>query len=160
MIGRTGRVKILLAFIVLIMLGSCSGNLIYTDVAVMPQSVWNLYNKAEFGFPVSDTTCRTNISFTVRTGSMYPFRNIFLFVTTYAPDGNSITDTLEYAIADEKGSWLGKGAGDIHELKLPYRQNVYFPEKGTYRFTIQHGMRVEDLRGVYDFGLRIEKHKQ
>jgi gliding motility-associated lipoprotein GldH len=29
--------------------------------------------------------------------------------------------------------------------------------KGSYEFKIQHGMRVENLKGVYDFGLRIEK---
>jgi gliding motility-associated lipoprotein GldH len=42
-------------------------------------------------------------------------------------------------------------------LKLPYKSNVFFPLKGTYRFSIRHGMRVEDLNGVYDFGLRIER---
>jgi hypothetical protein len=29
--------------------------------------------------------------------------------------------------------------------------------KGTYEFSIQHGMRIENLKGVYDIGLRIEK---
>ena len=53
-----------------------------------------------------------------------PFRNIYLFVTTTSPDGKSITDTLQYNLADEKGKWYGKGFGDIHELKLPYKSNV------------------------------------
>ena len=84
--------------------------------------------------PVSDTINSTNIFFTIRTGSEYPFRNIFLFVTTTSPDGKIVTDTLEYDLADEKGNWYGKGFGDIHELKLPYRSNVFFPMKGTYQF--------------------------
>ena len=92
-----------------------------------------------------------------RTGSAYPFRNIYFFVTAVTPDGKAITDTLQYYLADEKGNWYGKGFGDIHALNLPYKSNVYFPLKGTYLFKIQHGMRIEDLKGVYDIGLRVEK---
>lgn len=157
MTGKTGRVNSLLAALLMLGLFSCNGNLMYTDVAEMPDSEWNLFNNPEFSFPVSDTTKSTNIFFTIRTGSQYPYRNIFLFVTTKAPDGKSITDTLEYEIADEKGNWLGKGFGDIAELKLPYRQNVFFPMKGTYQVIIRHGMRTENLKGVYDIGFSVEK---
>jgi gliding motility-associated lipoprotein GldH len=157
MTGRTSKINSLMAALMMLALYSCNSNLIYNDVAEMPDSAWNLFNNPDFSFPVSDTTKNTNIFFTIRTGAQYPFRNIFLFVTTTAPDGKSITDTLEYEIADEKGNWLGKGFGDIHELKLPYRQNVYFPVKGTYHLIIRHGMRAEDLKGVYDIGLTVEK---
>jgi gliding motility-associated lipoprotein GldH len=123
----------------------------------MPGKKWELMNISSFRVPVDDTLNSNNVIFTIRTGTSYPFRNIYLFVRTKSPDGKFITDTLEYYLADEKGKWLGKGFGDIHELNLPYKSNVYFPFKGTYQFDIQHGMRVEDLNGVYDFGLKIEK---
>jgi gliding motility-associated lipoprotein GldH len=123
----------------------------------MPGRTWKLLDIQAFKIPVTDTLNSNNVFFTIRTGSSYPFRNIYLFVTTTSPDGKSITDTLQYNLADEKGKWYGKGFGDIHELNLPYKTNVYFPLKGSYQFKIQHGMRVEDLKGVYDFGLRIEK---
>lgn len=106
---------------------------------------------------ITDTLTSNDVIFTIRNGSSYPFRNIFLFVSTTSPGGKKITDTLQYNLADEKGKWYGKGFGDIHELNLPYKTNVYFPLKGTYEFKIQHGMRIEKLKGVYDFGLRIEK---
>ena len=63
----------------------------------------------------------------------------------------------KFFLADEKGNWYGKGFGEIHELDLPYRQNVFFPLKGTYIISIRHGMRAENLKGVYDIGLRVEK---
>ena len=157
MTGKTGRIKYLLAAVMLLALFSCNGNLIYTDVADMPGASWNLFNTPDFSFNVADTTKSTNIFFTIRTGSQYPYRNLFLFVTTIAPDGKSITDTLEYNIADEKGNWLGKGFGEIHELRLPYRKNVYFPVKGTYHFAVRHGMRTDDLKGVYDIGVTVER---
>jgi gliding motility-associated lipoprotein GldH len=118
---------------------------------------WKLADVAVFNIPVKDTVNSNNIFFTLRTGSSYPFRNIYLFVTTTSPDRKRLTDTLQYELADEKGNWYGKGFGDIHELKLPYKSNVFFPLSGTYRISIQHGMRIENLKGVYDIGLRVEK---
>jgi gliding motility-associated lipoprotein GldH len=158
MIRKTSKLKSFLLIVLLAVLVSCNSDLIYTDVATMPDIKWNLFDNPDFRFPVTDTTKSTNVFFTIRTGSQYPYRNIFLFVTTISPDGKSITDTLEYEIADEKGKWHGKGFGDIHELKLPYKKNVFFPMKGTYHFKIQHGMRIGDLKGVYDVGLRVEKY--
>lgn len=156
--GTDNRRKILITFFILI-LASCGRNILFTDSSAMPEKTWQISNIPEFSYVVSDTVSKTNVSFTIRTGSDFPFRNIFLFVTAMSPDGKSITDTLEYELADEKGNWYGKGSGDVHELNLPYRSNVFFPLKGTYIFKIQHGMRTGDLKGVYDLGLRIEKIK-
>ena len=158
MTGKAGRINLFPAIMIMLALISCNSNLIYTDVSEMPDSEWNLYNVPDFAFQVTDTTKSTDIFFSLRTGSQYPYRNIFLFVTTKAPDGKSITDTLEYDIADEKGNWLGKGFGDINEIRLPYKQNVYFPMKGTYHILIRHGMRTGNLKGVYDIGLSVEKY--
>jgi gliding motility-associated lipoprotein GldH len=141
----------------LIMLLSCNSNIVYTDFTVMPEKTWRLMNIPVFKIPVTDSLTSNNIFFTIRTASSYPFRNIYLFITTISPNGKSITDTLQYNLADEKGKRYGRGLGDILELNLPYKSNVYFPLKGIYQFKIQHGMRTEDLKGVYDFGLRVEK---
>jgi gliding motility-associated lipoprotein GldH len=138
-------------------LSSCNRNSVFTDSRAMPEKTWNLQDVPSFKIPITDTLNSNNVYFTIRTGSSYPFRNIYLFVTTTSPDGKSITDTLQYNLADEKGKWYGKGFGDIHELNLPYKSNVFFPVKGSYQFKIQHGMRTENLKGVYDLGIRIDK---
>jgi gliding motility-associated lipoprotein GldH len=157
MIKGINRAVQLLILILLFLIEACSSNILYTDSVDMPGKTWRLSNIPEFTFTVTDTINVTNVIFTIRTGSDYPFRNIYLFVTTTSPDDKRITDTLQYDLADEKGNWYGKGFGDIHELDLAYKTNVFFPLKGTYKFKIQHGMRIGDLKGVYDFGLRIEK---
>jgi len=157
MITGTNKALLLLILAPLLMLQSCSSNTLYSDSVVIPGKTWKLTNVPEFTCPVTDTINAINVVFTIRTGSDYPFRNIYLFVTTISPDGRTISDTLEYDLADEKGNWYGKGIGDIHELDLPYRTNVYFPAKGSYKFKIRHGMRLGDLKGVYDLGVRIEK---
>ena len=125
----------------------------------MPDKEWTLENVALFTPEITDTISTNNVFFIIRTGSSYPFRNIYLFLSTTAPTGKTITDTLQYMLADDKGKWYGKGIGDIHELILPFKSSVYFPSKGIYSFKIRHGMRSEMLQGVYDLGLKIEKTK-
>jgi gliding motility-associated lipoprotein GldH len=153
-INRFSFISILTFLFILL---SCNSKVVYTNSQAMAEETWKLMDIPAFKVPITDTFNSNNVFFTIRNGSSYPFRNIYLFVTTISPDGKKITDTLQYNLADEKGKWYGKGFGDIHELNLPYKSNVYFPLKGTYEFKIQHGMRVENLKGVYDFGLRIEK---
>lgn len=147
------KALIILSFL----LSSCGKNVVFTDSSNMPDKKWEIKNVPVFNVPVYDTLSGNNIYFTIRTGVSYPYRNIYLFVKTTAPDGKSITDTLQYYLADEKGNWYGKGFGDIHELKLPYKTNVFFPRKGTYVISVQHGMRILELKGVYDLGIRVEK---
>ena len=160
MIKGINRSSVSLILILSILLLSCNSNVVYTDSQAMADETWKLMDIPDFKVPVSDTLNSNNVIFTIRNGSSYPFRNIYLFVTTTSPDGKQLTDTLQYNLSDEKGNWYGKGFGDIHELNLPYKSNVYFPRKGIYEFKIQHGMRVENLKGVYDFGLRIEKYRK
>lgn len=151
--NKTGAVLILL---LLLVAASCGKDTLFTGSSAMPGNIWRVAGIASFRFSVDDTLSNNDILFTLRTGSAYPFRNIYLFVTTTAPDGKIMTDTLEYNLADEKGNRYGNGFGDVRELVLPYRTNVFFPVSGTYTVDIQHGMRMEDLRGVYDIGLRVE----
>jgi len=157
MIKGINRFSFVSILIFLLLLLSCNSNVVYTNSQAMADETWKLMDIASFKVPITDTLHSNNVFFTIRNGSSYPFRNIYLFVSTTSPDGKKITDTLQYNLADEKGKWYGRGFGDIHELNLPYKSNVFFPLKGTYVFKIQHGMRIENLNGVYDFGLRIEK---
>jgi gliding motility-associated lipoprotein GldH len=144
----------------LLLTAGCNKDVLYTDSISIPSEIWSLDNIPEFRTDISDTASMCNIYLTFRTGTSYPYRNIWLFVNTVSPSGKSITDTLQYMLADEKGKWFGKGFGDIHELDLPFRSGVFFREKGRYTFRIRHGMRKENLNGVYDLGLRINKIKK
>ncbi len=160
MIKRISSSWLSIMFLILLTGTGCSNNVTFTDSVAFRDETWKLDNVVEFKPEIADSSTIHNIFFTIRTGSAYPYRNIWLFVNTISPSGKSITDTLQYMLADEKGKWTGRGFGDIKELNLPFRAGVYFPEKGTYHFSIRHGMRIGDLKGVYDLGLRIEKAKR
>ena len=139
------------------LVASCGRDVIYTDSSEMDNNVWNLSNMVVFEYENADTEQKTDVDFLIRTTPNYPYINIYLFVSSFSPEGKSITDTLEYILADEKGNWYGKGTGNIRSLSLPFRQNVFFSEKGTYTFRVSHGMRDVDLKGVADISIRITK---
>lgn len=147
----------------LILLGisaGCGRNTLFTGTRLMNDEQWSMYDPATFHCTVNDTINAYDVSFSVRTSTDYPYRNLYLFVVTSFPSGTSLTDTVQYAVANEKGEWLGRGAGDIREITLHYKNNVYFPEKGEYYFRVIQGMRDPVLKGVYDFGMKINKRKK
>ncbi|HVN59201.1 MAG TPA: gliding motility lipoprotein GldH [Bacteroidales bacterium] len=160
MTSGTGKITVAGIFLTMLLTWGCRKDVIFTDTYPLHSETWKIDDIAEFSPEISDTATIDNIFFTIRTGSAYQFRNIWLFVNTVSPSGKRITDTLQYMLADEKGKPFGRGFGDVRELNLPFRTGVYFPEKGRYKFIIRHGMRTEDLRGIYDLGIRIEKARK
>ncbi|MEE4115076.1 MAG: gliding motility lipoprotein GldH [Marinilabiliaceae bacterium] len=135
---------------------SCSDNSISFNEEI-PGGEWSRYNIPRFEAGISDTLNTYDILISLRNSYNYPYRNIFLFVKTVSPRGYSIKDTLEYQLADESGKWYGRGLGDIHNISLPYKSNVLFPDTGTYIFSIEQGMRQDKLEGIIDVGMIIRK---
>lgn len=138
---------------------SCLRGTYYADTVKMDDEAWSMYDPGNFTCAIDDTATVYDITLSVRTSTDYPYRNLYLFVVTVFPSGTSVTDTIRGMVADEKGNWLGRGAGDLREVTIPYKSNVYFPENGEYHFRIIHGMRDTLLRGVYDIGMRITPNK-
>lgn len=134
---------------------SCDRNTIFSENYRIDDRQWSMYNPARYTCSIGDTVSTFNIDLSVRTSTDYPYRNIYLFIVTTFPSGTTVTDTLQAMITDEKGRWLGRGAGDLRELTIPYKSNVFFPEEGEYHFTVLHGMRDTLLKGVYDMGITI-----
>ena len=103
----------------------------------------------------------------VRNDENYKFSNLFLITTMRFPDGKIIKDTLEYAMAEPDGEWLGSGFTSVKESKLWYKEGVNFPHPGAYQFSLEHAMRkngnlegVEQLEGITDIGIKIEKNNE
>ncbi|MBA2610466.1 MAG: gliding motility lipoprotein GldH [Bacteroidetes bacterium] len=142
------------------LLSSCNNNLVYSKYQKFNENEWYAKDKAVFDIEITDTVTLNNISLMVRHADAYPYRNLFVFVTTKYPDGKTLTDTMEVILADEKGKWQGSGAGDIFDFKIPIKKNVRFPLAGKYQFSFEHGMRVDPLPLIMDFGFEIEKSKK
>jgi gliding motility-associated lipoprotein GldH len=73
------------------------------------------------------------------------------------PDGHIARDTIELTLADYDGRWLGSGMGSVKFSRFLLQKDVRFKQKGNYLFTLEQAMRVNELNGIRDIGLRIEK---
>jgi gliding motility-associated lipoprotein GldH len=148
---------LLLTVAAAILLGSCDPDRIYEKNIRIPDGIWYRDNIVAFELTIEDTISTHNLYVNIRNTNLYPLSNLYLFITTTAPSGHSIRDTVEVILADEKGKWLGSGLGDIWDLQQLYKQNVRFAQRGAYRFEYEQAMRTEKLPFILDVGLRVEK---
>ena len=106
---------------------------------------------------MEDTTGLFDFYLTLRHNSKYKYSNIYFFVSTTFPDGQFSRDTVEFILADRRGKWYGKGIGSIKDLKILLKKGVSFPIPGNYVFEFEQAMREENLEGITDIGILIEK---
>lgn len=142
---------------------ACDSNRIYDEYKSVP-NVWNKDSIINFKINPPDSLNRYNLFVNLRNTNEYKYNNLFLIVQMVFPHGKTITDTLEYKMADPTGKLLGTGFTDIKENKLWYKEKIIFNEAGEYKVNIQHAMRengkvngVVDLEGITDIGFRIER---
>jgi len=143
--------------LILLLFPSCDPQRVYEENQAIPAEGWRKDNPLYFSLNVNDTTSVHNIYVNIRNSGKYENRNLYLFITTTAPAGQSVTDTLECFLADERGKWYGSGLGDLYFVQIPYKMAVVFPYSGLYRFEIVQAMRRDVLRNIADVGIRVEK---
>jgi gliding motility-associated lipoprotein GldH len=140
-----------------VLFSSCDPDRVFEKNIRIPDGIWDRNNLVRFEVVVEDTITPHNLYINVRNAGMYPVSNLYLFVTTTAPSGHTIKDTVQIILADERGKWLGKGLGDIWDYQQLYKENVRFAQKGEYIFEYEQAMRLEKLPFILDVGLRVEK---
>jgi len=149
------------AFLLLIpifLLSSCTQETLYQRIDPIEGLRWDTAQQLIHEVVVTDTISAFDFYLNLRIGEDYPFANIYLFVNTTFPNGNTARDTVECILADATGKWLGTGLGDIRDNKILFKPKVRFPHAGTYRFELEHGMRVNPLPEVLDVGISIHPH--
>jgi gliding motility-associated lipoprotein GldH len=149
------HIYFLLFFVYII--SACDPARVYEKNIKIPDGVWHRDHIVRFDLLVEDTINSHNLYVNVRNTSLYPMSNLYLFITTIAPSGHSIRDTVEIILADDKGKWMGSGLGDIWDLQQLYKENVRFAQRGKYSFEYEQAMRTDKLPFILDVGLRVEK---
>jgi len=155
--SQTKNILLIFFTFTAIFLLSCNNNVIYDESIKIPDNVWDMNNIATFKPTIDSINTPYDISLNIRHAHLYPSQNLWLFISTKSPNGKMQVDTFECILADEKGDWFGDGSGDIWDVKIPYMQNIAFPESGEYLITVQHGMRIEKLPLIMEIGIEIEK---
>ncbi len=157
---KNNKITVLLAAIILsVFFAACDSGRVFEEYVSLKGAKWHKDSLVSFSVTVTDTTAAHNLYLNLRHKGNYAYSNIWVFIDVGTPGGESITDTIEYLLADPSGRWRGSGLGDIYDTQLVLRNNVLLPDSGKYIFTLQHGMRVEWLEGITDVGIRVEKIK-
>lgn len=143
--------------IIMLFVFSCNQSVVYEINERIPGDSWNRYHVPLFEIDITDTLSLYDLMINLRNTGEYPRSNLFLFITAKSPGGASTRDTMELVLAGPSGKWKGKGYGSVWQNRFFYRQNVRFAEKGKYTIEIEQAMRLEDLPGILDVGVRVEK---
>ena len=118
-------------------------------------SIWTSSNTLKFEFDFEETDS-ININLFFRIDNNFDqFSNLILFCDLINGDLNdTISDTLNINIFDSWGKCLGSGPSEIKTFEHNFKEN-YTLNKGKYFLNILHGMRVDSLYGIKDFGFKI-----
>ncbi len=150
---------------ILVLLASCETKTVYSEYHQLSNGVWQVDDTIQFNFSELDTLKKYNVFLNVRNDNDFPYSNLFLITELDYPNGETVSDTLEYEMAMSDGKWLGKGLGSVKESKLWFRENIDFSSSGVYKFRVIHAMRqngkvegVSNLKGITDIGLEITKN--
>jgi gliding motility-associated lipoprotein GldH len=138
---------------------SCKNDVFYEKIDTIKNETWNVNQKLVYEFEITDSLQYYNIFLNVRNSTDYPYQNFYIFLTNQFPSGLQMVDTLGSILCDPFGKWYGKGSGRIKDNKFLLKKQVRFQQKGKYIFTVQQGMREENLRGIANFGITFEKYK-
>ena len=159
--------KIFFVLAASIILFSCTSGMVKSEYKATDNGHWTKDDILEFTFSELDTVQQFDMFINVRNDETFPFNNLFLIAELNFPDGNTVTDTLEYEMALPDGTWLGQGYGSLKENKLWYKENIVFPTSGVYTLRVSQAMRkngnvngVENLEGITDVGFEIVKSNQ
>jgi len=106
-------------------------------------NIWNTDSIVSFEFDNIDTTSSHDLYLMVRHTTNFKFQNLFLFTNF-----ENQQDTLELFLSEKSGRWLGKGFGEIKELKIKIKENVNFKENQDQIFSVEQAMRYEDLEKI------------
>ena len=150
------RIRILF-FLLAGFLSSCSNEAILDENISIPDYNWDLNNVLRLETDIPDTVTAYNVYLNVRNGSNYPYSNLFLFLATHTPHGETAKDTVEIILADERGKWLGSGSGNVRDSRVLFKRNFRFPQAGIWKLEIQQAMRMNPLPQIMDAGMRIER---
>ncbi len=125
---------------------------------------WSKDSIVSLKFKPADSLQTYDIYFLIRNDQNYPYSNIFV-IAQIENDRQISTDTLEYAMADAQGNWLGSGIWDLKESKLVYKKNWHFKGHKPTMIKLRQAVRKAGnikgdsiLRGIKTVGIIIEKH--
>lgn len=151
------KTTLLLLLLVAGIFVACDSKRAYEHNDTIENESWNIKKVYTHEFEIADSMQWYNMYLNVRNTTDYKYSNLFLYVTTTFPHGQQAKDTLECVLADTQGKWFGKGNGKFKDCRIVFKPKFRFSQAGKYNVQITHGMREQDVTGISEIGIRLEK---
>ena len=149
--------RIILGFFSLLFLVYCNTNT-ESSYSVFEEDSWHADSIITLNHSVVDSITKHNLYLKIRHTTDFEYQNIFLFV-----DFQEKRDTIEVALSEKNGKWLGSGFGDIKEVEYCLAKEIIFNSKKTSNVTVEQAMRYGDqpvitnLKGIIALAINIKK---
>jgi len=148
---------LLLSLALIFITSACQDSPVFENYIDIPNHEWNKEYIARFEVEITDSIQLHNISVNIRNTGKYPYSNLWLFIKQIDPEGNMNEEKFECRLASDTGEWYGSGFGNIFDLQVLYKPAILYTKPGLYTFEMVQGMRDENLPGIVNIGLKIDK---
>ncbi|MDR0801596.1 gliding motility lipoprotein GldH [Fluviicola sp.] len=138
----------------IVVLCACGETPLYNKSYSFKNNAWEQNVKPVFQATIPDTTHFYTIQITIRTTTDYAFNNLWFFIHSKTPQGQTGREPVEMKIANPDGSWIGEASGTIVENTV-YFKHRKFPQKGNYTFTFEQGITEQSARNVMDISFAV-----
>lgn len=133
---------------------ACGPKVIYDDKQSINDG-WSYDSPITFDFEISDTTTLYDMKLQVAHNKDYQWENFYVNVATTFPDGKKLESPLSIELANKNGIWLSECGSEKCLLDLLLRNNVKFPQVGSYRLEFTQDSRQNPLKDITALGLEI-----
>ena len=142
----------------LLVLISCSNKQTTEQYKVFSEQKWNTDSVVVFSLNNKDSITPQDIVLKIRHSTEYKFQNLYVFTLF-----RGSLDTVEIVLSEKNGKWLGKGFGDVREMDVVLRKNIFLETNSKNKIIIEQAMRYGDsseitnLDGVIAVGISTHK---
>ena len=151
-------------------LSSCSvdPNVVLDQFVAQDDKTWSWKDVQSFDFEIGEGDYYYNVNIQLRISGQFAYSNLWMVYRLDLQDSLKAGQLSELSsksvgakqfqgiLADETGRWLGEGKGNLRVYSFPVVQRAIL-RPGKYRFLLRQNVRVDDLFGVSDIGLKVEK---
>lgn len=119
---------------------------------------WKMQDTIDFNIVTTDSLIDYTLTIEIRNNNYYPYQNLPVSIICTGGGGLLLhADTISLNLADEHGSWKGKGTGGLYQtghyagmLRIGHTDSLH-------HIRIAHLLPDSILKGISDIGIRLEQ---
>ena len=144
-------------FLMVLVFSACIKNSRYEQTHTFNNENWKSTDTAFFTTEIFDTNARYNIYLRLRRSINYKYSNLWVNIITSLPDTSYKSSTdIELTLEDKDGTPTGSRFGNNIEHLILIRENTRL-KNGTYKFWLSQKMRDQNLHGILNSGIRVDR---